>query len=162
MIRNATVEDAEVIAKIHVQTWHEAYRGIVPAEYLADLSEEKRTVFWRQELSAGRSTTLVALSGREIVGWVSGGLSQDDGTEAGGEVYAIYVAPSFWRRGVGRELMKKIEETLPDPVVLWVLAENQSACQFYERLGYRRDGGEKKADFGSVSLSEIRLRKKAH
>ena len=161
MIRKARVDDAETIARIHVQAWREAYRGIVPPEYLAALSEEKRAVFWRDQLTVGRSITLVALEEGEVVGWASGGPSEVSASSLGSEVYAIYLAPAFWRRGVGRALMKEIEGMLRGSVVLWVLRENQSARRFYEALGYLPDGAEKEADFGGIRLTEIRLRKKS-
>ncbi|MEX0715757.1 MAG: hypothetical protein WD066_04185 [Planctomycetaceae bacterium] len=35
IVRQATPADAPAIAAIHVDAWRGAYRGIVPAEYLA-------------------------------------------------------------------------------------------------------------------------------
>jgi ribosomal protein S18 acetylase RimI-like enzyme len=161
MIRKATVGDAEIIAQIHVQTWRHAYAGIVPAEYLAGLSEERRTVFWRQQLLENRNIILVGLTAKEVVGWASGGVCRDSDIEDAAEIYAIYVSPSFWGRGVGRKLMGRLEKGLPDSsrTVLWVLRQNQSAIRFYEKLGYRPDGGEREANLGSATLLEIRLRK---
>jgi len=161
MIRKATIEDAEAIARIHVQAWREAYRGIIPAEYLAGLSEEMKAAFWRQQLASGRSVTLVALDGEKVVGWASGGPSQSAESTAVREIFAIYISPSVWRRGVGRKLMQEIETALlgTGPIILWVLRANQSAFQFYEKLGYHHDGGEKAADFGGVRLQALRLRR---
>jgi len=41
-IREATVEDAEAIAKVHVNSWQAAYQGILPDGYLAKLTVEPR------------------------------------------------------------------------------------------------------------------------
>ena len=44
-ISRASPEDAYAIAKVHVDSWREAYRTILPADYLAALSVEKRQAF---------------------------------------------------------------------------------------------------------------------
>ena len=49
-ISRASPEDAYAIAKIHVDSWREAYRTILPAEYLAALSVKKDKLFGRSPL----------------------------------------------------------------------------------------------------------------
>lgn len=162
MIRPATLEDAPAIAAIHVRTWQAAYAGIVPSDYLAGLSEQEKTAFWQQQLAVNRGVVLVAVNDDEIVGWASGGLSRDADVESGSEVYAIYVSPEFWGRGVGRRLMRRVEGAISpcSIITLWVLGQNQHAQGFYRKIGYEFDGAEKTVQFGSVNLSEVRLRKK--
>jgi len=41
IIREATHNDIPALAKVHVDTWRTAYRGIMPDEYLANLSYEQ-------------------------------------------------------------------------------------------------------------------------
>ena len=41
-IRVANVPDAAAIAKVHVDSWRTTYTGIVPDEYLAQLSYEQQ------------------------------------------------------------------------------------------------------------------------
>jgi ribosomal protein S18 acetylase RimI-like enzyme len=161
MIRPATVEDAVVIAQIHVRTWQAAYAGIVPAEYLAALSEEKRAVYWRKHLSQNQEIVLVADEGDAVAGWASGGLSRDSDAADASEVYALYVSAHSWRRGVGRRLMEEMEKALlaKGDILLWVLRQNAAAIGFYEQLGYRCDGAEKFCNLGGYKLPEIRLRK---
>lgn len=160
-IRPATTEDAAGIARIHVQTWRDAYAGIVPADHLAGLSEEARASFWRQRLDEGRGVTLVVLEGDEIAGRASGGMCRDPDSPGRPEVYGIYVASSRWRRGVGRQLMAAIEGMLPcsGPVSLWVLTQNLPAIRFYEALGFSPDGLEKEVILGGARLPEMRLRR---
>lgn len=42
-IREATAADAEAIAKIQIETWQNAYLGLIPNDYLAKLSIPKKT-----------------------------------------------------------------------------------------------------------------------
>ena len=48
MIRKATIVDAEDIAKVHVDSWKTAYKGILPDEFLNRLSYEQRTMLWER------------------------------------------------------------------------------------------------------------------
>jgi ribosomal protein S18 acetylase RimI-like enzyme len=161
MIRYATVEDAPAIAAIHVQAWQTAYAGIVPTDYLAGLSVQDKTEFWEQQLAVNLGAVLVSVRNGKLVGWASGGACRDADGKGGFEIYAIYVAPDYWRRGIGRELMKEVEDALSpcSGITLWVLRENQSAIGFYRKLGYKSDGAEKSVLLGGAKLSELRLRK---
>ena len=44
IIRNATVEDIEEVASLHVNSWHETYDGIISQNYLDNMKNnlEKR------------------------------------------------------------------------------------------------------------------------
>jgi len=161
-IRRATLKDAPAIAAIHVRAWQAAYAQILPAGYLAGLSEPEKTIFWQQQLAVDRGAILVAVSGGRVVGWASGGASRDADARGESEVYAIYVAPEFWRRGLGRQLMEKTEAAIsPCPsFTLWVLRQNERAIGFYRKMGYEFDGAEKSVLIGGGDLPEVRLRKR--
>jgi GNAT superfamily N-acetyltransferase len=115
MLRLATIEDAETIATIHVCTWQTAYKAIVPAQFLAALSIQKRANMWRRVISEHHGTVLLASVNDSDVGFISFGPSRDhDGMEEGRDIriYAIYVLPKFWHRGIGRDLLKEAERRL--------------------------------------------------
>ncbi len=160
-IRDAVPGDAEAIAQIHVSSWREAYAGILPEDYLAGLSIEKHTAFWKRELAGGESITLVSEREGSITGWVSGGGSRDDDGAAASEVFAIYVSPEHWGEGSGRELMDAMSAHFPSglPITLWVLERNLRGIGFYQRLGFAADGSSKIIRIAGAELAEIRLRK---
>lgn len=62
-----------------------------------------------------------------------------------GELYALYLLPTWWSAGVGRALMTSVLDALRGDryrrVVLWVLADNARARRFYGRAGFTVDGG---------------------
>lgn len=60
LIEPATLEDGHAIAELHVLTWRAVYQGIVPDEYLATLSIEKREAFWRESIVKGTPELRVA------------------------------------------------------------------------------------------------------
>ncbi|RYD34441.1 MAG: GNAT family N-acetyltransferase [Verrucomicrobiaceae bacterium] len=161
IIREATANDAAAIAAIHVKTWRAAYAGIMPAAFLEGLSEETYLAFWEKELAANVSVNRVALEGRQIVGWASGGPNRDADCAEHSEIYAIYVSPDTWSRGIGRLLMRRMENDLSAMrwPLLWVLEQNLRALRFYHKQGYQADGTARSLPIGGVELKEIRLRK---
>jgi ribosomal protein S18 acetylase RimI-like enzyme len=165
VIRRAISEDASSIAAIHVRSWQSAYQGIVPKQFLQTLSIERRTATWQEALAARTSDVWVAeLEGR-LLGWISVGKSRDaDACADTAELWAVYVDPSAWRRGVGRALWREAEFHLKSlknsQVTLWVLLANSIALRFYDSLGFVIDpGSTKKLQIGGAELVEIRLRR---
>src|SRR6266496_3379296 len=107
MIRRATPEDAEAVARVHVETWQAAYAHVFPREGLEGLSANRGAR--RAELHR-QVPPIVAEVNDEIVGFVSVGPGTDPGTD--GELYAIYVHPDHWSAGFGRQLIQAGEERL--------------------------------------------------
>src|SRR5688572_28656020 len=99
-IRHATPDDAQRIATIHVEAWRAAYRGVVPDLVLQRQSVEEREAIWSQRLGTGASHTLVAEDLGDVVGWIEFGKCRDEDARADGEVYAIYLEPARFRRGI--------------------------------------------------------------
>lgn len=163
MIRPAVPEDAPEIARIHVETWRAAYGGIIPAPFLAGLSLDNRTAMWTRALTQGRTILLVDVEEGRMTGWVAAGPNRQVSNPPESEIYALYVLPSHWGRGIGRRLSQAAEATLPpsQPISLWVLAGNARAIRFYERAGYVFDGRTKEERFGDVCLTERRMLKAA-
>src|SRR6266852_3699626 len=139
MIRPATLEDATAIARVHVASWQSTYRGMLPDEFLASLSETGYAERWKRVIGDGSSKVYVAEDGGEVVGFASGGRERAGETGYTGELYAIYVIDAAQRRGFGRELVRAtvtgLRELGLDDMIIWVLRDNQPARAFYERLG---------------------------
>jgi GNAT superfamily N-acetyltransferase len=158
-IRTARAGDALAIAEVHVAAWRAAYAGIIPEHVLAALSVERRAKQWRQRIQQGRSPIWVAAL-PDVQGFVSAGDSRDADSSRAGEVYALYVAPESWGRGVGQRLFSRASAWLAQRYEvgqLWVLAGNERARRFYRRQGWEPDGVEKHEQRGDVTLHEVRL-----
>jgi ribosomal protein S18 acetylase RimI-like enzyme len=166
-MRNARPDDAKAIATIHVRAWQVAYQGIVPSSYLGELSIDQREQGWRQRLERGAATVLLAEENDQTLGWISVGKSRDaDAVSTTGELYALYVAPEYWRHGVGRQLWSESTGHLRDAgfteATLWVLRDNSRARGFYGSHGFAEDAGiEKTVQLGGLGLVEVRLRRQA-
>lgn len=163
-IRPATPADAERIAAVHIASWREAYRGAVPDEFLDGLDGASHAHEWHRrisELSRGEHVW-VAIDEDELVGFAHLGPSRDEDAERTTmEIYAIYLDPQAWGRGVARELMRTALAAVPagSAVTLWALDTNERARHFYRRSGFSPDGVEKMEEFGGEYLKEIRYRR---
>ena len=158
MIRPATLEDATAIARVHVASWQSTYRGMLPDEFLASLSETGYAERWKRVIGDGSSKVYVAEDGDEVVGFASGGRERAGETGHTGELYAIYVIDAAQRRGFGRELVRATVAGLRDlgldDMIIWVLRDNQPARSFYERLGGVYVRGQP-ITIGPVTLEEV-------
>ncbi|GBC86048.1 Mycothiol acetyltransferase [bacterium HR12] len=145
-IREGEPKDAEAIARIHVRSWQAAYRGQLSDDYLDGLSVADRLEQHRTALeNAGPYRTWVAEEDGRVVGFAVTGPSQDaDADERTGELYAVYLDPDRYGRGIGKLLcdhaLADLRERGFRAATLWVLETNERARRFYEREGWRPDG----------------------
>ena len=130
-VRRAREGDAEGIAGVHVETWRNAYAGLLPRDVLDGLSRRRQMRRWRRAIrnpEAELGQVFVA-EGDGIAGFGSA-------SREAGEITTLYVRPDAQRRGIGRTLFYRMAAFLDGPVSLWVLDGNPAAG-FYERLGGR-------------------------
>ncbi|HWP95320.1 MAG TPA: GNAT family N-acetyltransferase [Syntrophomonadaceae bacterium] len=137
-IREADINDAPGIARVVVDTWKSAYRGIISDDYLNNLSYQEREKGWR-EFPWDNSFVFVAEDdGKNVIGFVAGGPERESRSECQGEVYAIYVYQSHQYQGIGsllfRALLRKLEQTGIHSLLVWVLTDSPFR-RFYERQG---------------------------
>ncbi|NOH03488.1 MAG: GNAT family N-acetyltransferase [Chloroflexi bacterium] len=141
-IRRATVDDAQEIAAVHITAWQETYPGIVPDEFLKNLSMERRTERWTASLSDPADLyhrAIVAEMDGQVVGFSNYGPPQEKDSGFDGELYAIYILKSVQGCGIGRMLMTEAAKGLLElglnSMLVWVLRENVHERGFYERMG---------------------------
>ena len=160
-IRLAQLDDADGMARVHVDSWRAAYKGIIPAEHLASLSYEQRTARWRDNLAApakaGAFVYVAVNDAGRIAGLAGGGPERDGDPNYQGELYAIYLHTDYFRQGIGKRLVATVAERLTRDgmasMLVWVLAQNP-ARRFYEALGgaYLYD---KRVTIGGADLIEV-------
>lgn len=136
-VRSGSPRDIVGVAGIHLATRRATYPGMLPDEVLDAMTPASVAAWWRAYLpKAPRpNTLLVADAGGDPQGFV---FLQAAGQE--GEIFAIHVHPRAQGQGIGRLLMRRALETLGswgcDRAVLWVLADNHGAQQFYRNSGW--------------------------
>jgi GNAT superfamily N-acetyltransferase len=142
-IREATMADVAAIARVHVDSWRTTYKGLLPDDYLANLTYERREALWRRILSKPPGQDMVYMAEEPasgIVGFVSGGPERSGDPVYTGEVYAIYLLERWQGQGIGRQLLVTLVRQLVQrgltSLLIWVMADNPSR-RFYEALGGR-------------------------
>ncbi len=157
MIRPGTVRDSADMGRIYCLAWQQAYAGIVPDEFLKSLRPENCAP--PPELIAQNGCRVYEHEGR-AVGLVNFGPDRDGGTDGMAEVHTIYVLPEYWRRGIGRALIRAAADAVRDEgysgFFLWVFTENARARRFYESMGLRLTGDQRANEIAGKPLSESR------
>ncbi len=137
--RRANVKDALAVAKVHVESWHKSFAGIVPQEFLDNLTVEKREQAFRQRFGEENYKMFVAETANDgIVGFADFGKSREKDFAFEAELYAIYLLPEFQRKGIGENLFKLCQkEMIADKVnSMYLMALDVSPYKpFYEKMG---------------------------
>ena len=134
-LRRATTADAAALAAIQEEASRAAVSHVYPPE---------RYPF---------PTAAVQERWRRFTGEGGFAVMTDEGFAAVAEAFleAIYVRPSSWGTGLAVELHDAAVAELRARGVararLWVLAENDRARRFYERLGWHADGTSRVVEF---------------
>src|ERR1700692_3957586 len=140
-IRAAARSDAPAIGRIHVASWRETYRGVLPDHFLDNLSAVVRAVMWQGALERDPPVLLFVgqLASGDLVGFAGGGPRRGSSPPHDAGVYAIYVLQAARHRGCGRRLLAALAAALHargfKSLCVWVLRENAHARRFYEGLG---------------------------
>ena len=165
-ITKATAADINDIAHIHVDGWRSSYGGIIDQGYIDSKTIEDRIALWTDIFEKDETTTLLARDENgTAAGFVSFGKIR---TAPPGmspirplytaEIYAIYILKDYWRKGLGKQLMKAASDALKgdkhQSVCLWVLEKNKNANAFYKAIGGERCG-KIDVEFGPTKAREV-------
>ena len=136
----------------------------MPAAFLAALDESSDAARFLKWLGADGMDGFVAEQDGRVVGFTLLRSARDEDCPPDvGEIPTFYVAPDFWRQGVGRALCTMTLDCARDramsAVCLWVIDGNDRARRFYEAVGFNADGREKvDTELVGAPLREVRYR----
>ncbi len=140
-VRGATPKDAEDIARIHVKSWQESYRGILHAEYLANINIDERILLRKKQFETCPPAlkTFVALVQDRVIGFCDAGCASPDDAPIRGKIQALYLLEDYKGQGIGTRLWMAATTYLKEnnllPYMNWVLEDNHRARSFYEAKG---------------------------
>ncbi|MGL4773379.1 MAG: GNAT family N-acetyltransferase [Clostridium sp.] len=140
IIKEANKENLLSVAKVQVSSNRSTYMGIMPEEYLNNMSFEEKAREWKEKLFNEESTQfmyVVENDDKNIVGFAVGSLVRtNDFFER--EIFSIYILKEFQRKGIGKLLIKAMVTNFIKnnvaSMILWTLEDNPSRL-FYEHLG---------------------------
>ncbi len=160
-IRLAHAEDAAGIARVHVESWRDAYASVLPKRHLLQLDPQRYCIGWTKSLARAddRHHTLVAIADNEIVGFATFGKPREGRPASVGEIYMLYVATDWREQGVGRQLLQAafvaLWETGSKAASIWCLEANHAAIGFYKRLDGKRLGVPRQERVGGIDFPVI-------
>ncbi len=139
LIRSAHPGDALSIARIHVDSWREVYKDILPRSYLSRLNYDQIAHQIEKGLTDTESIYLIAEERHgKPVGYICGGPERLGGQIYHSEIYELYIASQFQRQGTGLRLLSELAFRLYQrnyyALMVWVLTGNPNH-QFYEKAG---------------------------
>lgn len=155
-VRPARVADAHAMARVHVQSWQETYRGLMSDAVLDDpgfLAARER--FWTVLLTEERfSRNRVAVAERDghIIGIAMSAPPEDADASWSVHLCVLYVYSAHHGSGAGSALLDAVIEPT-ESAVLRVADPNPRAKAFYRKHGFVPDGTSRVQD----GVREIRM-----
>ena len=145
-IRYVNKEDSDTIAMIYSKSFQQAFKGIIPDDFLKEkFAYERLKDRLYKELSEGNAISCIMYKDDIPVGMLT--FAKDDDKERDNseiDIWRIYLLPEYWGQNLGTEFMDwAIEELKTNgykKVALWVVKENVRARKFYEKVGFSHEG----------------------
>ena len=137
VLRAPRADEGEAVHRVFWESWFAAYQSIFGAEKTAELFERRNSKdAMAYSVAYAPKGFIVAETKGEIIGFAIGSC----GTFGRIFLYALYMHPSWQRRGVGRVLLEHMWEAFPEgaSMKLEVLEKHADGVRFYEALGFER------------------------
>ncbi len=164
ILRPFETTDIEACAKLHKLSRRESEKGVI---FDSDLDRYDLNHFidnWTTWSGYKETKILVAEDNDTVVGFVMFGKIQtrpdfDKGIvpKYGSEIYALYVHPDHFRKGIGKKLFlsacNDLIQNKQTSLILWTKKKNRRSCAFYDSFGGNKIG-KKRVDMGEKSWAE--------
>jgi ribosomal protein S18 acetylase RimI-like enzyme len=154
--------DAEELARVHVTSWRETYRGLLADAFLARMSEPGFARRFRRALTdPGAGVTLAGADRHGLVAYAQGAASRR-GVPGEAEIQTLYVLRHAQGEGLGQRLMTETARALAvqgsTSLMISVLRDNIRARGFYEHLGGEPETARQEPGPGGRLLYEVAYR----
>lgn len=166
IVRPVSESDVADLARVHRAAWLESYGQFVDQAYRAAQTPEVFAANW-QKWQKDETVNILAAEneGGEITGLASFGKLKTPPPGSSpirplyaAEIYALFVLPSYWGKGVAQELLAGAAAGLQaqqlKSLCLWVIENNDRALSFYKKAGGARCGRQD-IEIGHSRLREI-------
>ena len=134
LLRVATEADLPAVAQIHIASWQDAYKGVIPDASLSG---------WRSTFAKYPANITVAASQVGVIrGFCCAGPVVDAvrSSSFAFEIYALHVSPDSRQQGIGAALLRDAFARARDrermnSAIVWTLRDLLLSRRFYEREG---------------------------
>ncbi len=157
-VRTAVASDIPGVSSVAAESWRSTYAGLIPdsaiEQFLSGAYSGEQLLRTIERFGAGFA---IASNNGENIGYAIAGRNRENR----GELVALYVRPSWHRRGIGSRLWTACAEHLVQigcsTMELWVLAGNDNAISFYESRGAQLLN-EREFPIGDIRVRELGYR----
>lgn len=138
-VRRGQPADAGALADIFRESWQHTYRSIIPPLHLETMIRRRGSDWWCGAVKSGDAVLLLEVEGK-AAGYATCGTSRVRGPYKG-EIYELYLRPVYQGIGLGELMFEACRANLDDRhlngLIVWALAANTPAIDFYWRRGGR-------------------------
>ena len=163
VLREANIADLRPLAELHVRTFNETHVGPLGSGPTYSTREWQ----WREKLSELDATHFVLVletPAKQLVGFIWCHPTTDNPRWAA-RLNKIYLLRDYQRRGLGTRMVAAAVDRLLThgltSMALFTEADNEPACNFYERLGGERQLNERGRFDGMYGWADLRQLKSA-
>ncbi|MEH6306718.1 GNAT family N-acetyltransferase [Olivibacter sp. CPCC 100613] len=157
-IVEASPENIHIVQKIAYETWPATFDKILSSEQITYMLEMMySTTSLLQQMTKLAHHFLLAMENNEYLGFISYELAYKETSQT--KIHKIYILPQAQGRGVGKKLIKAVEDlaiSKGDKSLLLNVNKYNEAEKFYARLGFNTIGTEN-IDIGSGFLMEDKI-----
>jgi ribosomal protein S18 acetylase RimI-like enzyme len=138
-VRRSKPGDAAALADVFACSWRQAYSGIIPHASLEAIVLRRGRDWWSRAARSGEAPLILTFADKPA-GYATFGAARAAGPLQG-EIYELYLGPSFQGLGFGEYLFEASRSALDERglkgLVVWALSDNEQAIQFYWSRGGR-------------------------
>ena len=141
IIREATLDDIPIVARLHVDSWNKTYKGIIDQEYLNNMKKNIDKRIERMHNEFKQRKMMVAILNNEIVAFTEFTLNNEFSKELDidCEFCGLYVKNEYVGIGIGSKFFDYIKSIFvkngKHKMGLWCVKENENAIKFYIAKG---------------------------
>ncbi|MDM8174612.1 MULTISPECIES: GNAT family N-acetyltransferase [Olivibacter] len=160
-ITKAKIDDIHIIQEIAHKTWPITFGSILSFEQISYMLEMMySTTSLLRQMTELNHHFLLAAEENECLGFISYESAYKNALQT--KIHKIYILPEAQGKGVGKKLMRAVEEIAlnkGDKRLLLNVNKHNEAEKFYARLGFELIGTED-IDIGSGYLMEDKIMSK--
>jgi ribosomal protein S18 acetylase RimI-like enzyme len=163
VLREASIADLRPLAELHVRTFNETHVG----PFGSGPTYATREWQWREKLSEIDATHFVLVletPAKQLVGFIWCHPTNDN-PKWTSRLNKIYLLRDYQRRGLGTRMVAAAVDRLLQlgltSMALFTEADNEPACNFYDRLGGERQLDERGEFGGMYGWADLRQLKAA-
>jgi GNAT superfamily N-acetyltransferase len=142
-LRAVTAPDADTVARLHAESWRDAYRGILADAYLDGDILGERQAHWRARFDHPLPDQFGFLAFRDAIPVGFAFAFPHDDARWGTHLDNLHVQPGLRGSGIGSRLLHAVTSHVlthhaGEGLYLWVYELNTRTRVYYERLGAQR------------------------